>query len=105
MMWLRLAPIALSGAVLVGVWALWVGNQNKAAEIDRLTRNVAVIELQMEHSKEARKVADAEANRHRLKSEEYDALKESLLRGNNETPIPDWFADYLDGLFGTTNAR
>ena len=99
---LRLAPYALSGALVAALWWSWADSKAKGAEIARLQGQVAVIERQAAQAKEARVVADAEATRHRVKSEELDNLKETLLRGHHETPIPDWFADYLDSLFNAT---
>ncbi len=46
----------------------------------------------------ARNVAQAEAARQARKAAEYDAIREALLKGGTDEPLPDWFRAFLDGL-------
>lgn len=95
------------GALVMGalglagyVWWLRAEVDALASENASLTRSVVVLEGQIEQSKLAREVADAEAARVKARAAEYDALRETLMRGDDDAPLPEWFRDYLDRLLG-----
>lgn len=92
--------LALAGALAVALW--WQSGRVDAliAENASLSRSVAALERSIERSKLARAVADANAARERERAEEYDRLRESLLRGEEDAELPDWFRRYLDDLLG-----
>lgn len=96
---LRLLPYAVSGILVAALWFLWSDRADKLAEISSLQRELAVQAMVVAQKDEARRVADAEALRYRSAAKEYDDLKETLLRGDNDAPLPDWFRAYLASLF------
>lgn len=97
----RLLLPYMLGAALLGGGVLFVNNWlNQKEEIARLERENATKELVIEQEREARRVADANAARERIKAEEYDRLKEALLRGGDDVQIPDWFKSWLADLLG-----
>jgi predicted negative regulator of RcsB-dependent stress response len=69
-----------------------------------LQRSVSALEAERDAAKLAREVARAEAERFRVKSQEYDALRETLLKGENDAPLPDWFRSYLASLLTPSGA-
>jgi len=101
---LRYLPTAMALAA-VGAAAWWlVGVLDDRAALQQenasLARSVAVLEREKENARLAEDVARAEAERQRKKATEYDALKEALLRGDEDAPLPQWFRDYFDDLLG-----
>lgn len=100
MIWLRLIPYAPSGLAVAAVWALWADRADLKEQNAHLQREIAVQAEVAAQAALARDVAEAEAKRHRLRAEEYDALRESLLKGDNNATLPDWFIAYLERLFG-----
>ena len=104
MIWLRLAPyIAAAGALAFGVWWL-VGVIEDRAELRETVasqaRSIKTLEERAAQAEQARAVAVAHQKRVEALAREYDALKEALIRGDEDAPIPDWFRDYLDRLLG-----
>jgi len=67
-------------------------------ETARLERAVKAEREAAAQARLAREVAEAHAERQRARAEEYDALREALLRGDADAPLPDWFRAYLDRL-------
>lgn len=104
MIWLRYLPTMIAAGALAGaVWyvvSLRAENAALAFENASLSRSVAALEDQAEQARLAADVARAETARVAGKAREYDKLKETLLRGNEDAPLPNWFRDYLDALFG-----
>lgn len=98
------APYIMGGLVLaVSAFVWWVMDlrADKArlvAENARLTRELAVQERVAAQAQEARAVADAHARRTRAKADEYDKLREALLKGDDDAPIPAFLCDYLNRL-------
>lgn len=96
---LRLLPFfavaGLTAVIVVG----WQDRKAKIAEISDLNRELAVQTRINEQTALARDVARAETDRLRRAAEEYDALREALLQGDENAPLPDWFRAYLGRLF------
>lgn len=74
--------------------------QAAEAEAASLRRSVAVLEDARDQAREAAAVANAAAERERGRAQEYDDLREALIRGDEDAELPDWFRDYLDNLLG-----
>lgn len=67
------------------------GRRAAEAEAASLRRSVAALEDARAQARSAAQVARAEAKRQAARAAEYDALKEALLRGGDNAPLPDWF--------------
>ena len=93
--------LALTVAALAGVgYVRHLIGQNAL-----LTASVAALEDDLRvqadiaaQAAQARDVARAEAARQAKKAAEYDAIREALLRGDEDAPVPGWFRDFLDDL-------
>lgn len=96
---LRLLPYAASGIAVAVIWWLWSERAEERAARQELLRQLANAERIAEQAELARDVADAEADRISAKAREYDALKEALIRGEDDAELPDWFIAYLGSLF------
>ena len=96
--------LGAAGAVAIAAmgWASWQSNllRVEKAENAILARSVTALEAERQAAKAARDVARAEAKRFKDQAEEYAKLREDLLRGNYDTPIPDWLTAYLERLLG-----
>lgn len=98
-------------AVLTGAGGLWwinrVLDDRAALQVANaaLQRSIEAKDMQIELSTFARTVTEAAYTRLKQRADEYDALRESLLKGGQDAPIPDWFCDYLNGLLGKTCDR
>lgn len=91
------------GAITSGsLWFMGVLRDREALEAQNaaLTRSMAALERQAAQARLAADVARAEAERFAAKAQEYDALREALIKGEQDAPLPDWFRDYLDQLLG-----
>lgn len=102
MMTRYILPGVLAALVLAGGWIWWQSGTIDALEADkaRLERSLVVEREAREQARLAANVAQASADRERARAAEYDALRESLLKGNDDAPLPDWFRAYLDRLLG-----
>lgn len=93
--------LALTVAALAGIgYVRHVIGQNALlrAESAELHREVRIARETAEQAALARDVARAEAARHAQAAAEYDAIREALLKGDDDAPIPEWFRAFLDGL-------
>lgn len=63
-------------------------------------RSITALKQQAEQAREAAEVAKATAERERARAEEYDRLRESLIGGNEDAELPDWFVAWLEQLLG-----
>lgn len=101
MIWaVRLAPYV---AIALAVW--WVmdlqdKNEALTAENSRMERELDVAEARATQAREAQAVARAETERFRRAAEEYDQIRETILRGKDDAPIPDFLCAYLERLLG-----
>lgn len=68
------------------------------ADLDQRDRDVAALELERDQARLAREVAEAAMSRIQVKADEYDALREALLSGDQNADIPNWFSDWLFDL-------
>lgn len=68
------------------------------AEAAVLQREIRTARETAAQAAQARDVARAEASRHAKAAVEYAAIREALLKGDDDAPIPDWFRAFLDGL-------
>lgn len=68
------------------------------AEAVELHREVRIARETAKQAALARDVARAEASRHAKAAAEYAAIREALLKGDDDAPIPEWFRAFLDGL-------
>ena len=84
---------------LVGLWQ-WQTAQNRALRAENAMQAASITALrdQFEQARLAADVARAAAKREAERAEEYDQLREALLKGNDDAPLPDWFRDYLRNL-------
>lgn len=94
------ALVALGLGLGAYIWYLQKANERLTNENASLARSVEVLKKSKARAEQAREVADAAAERARERANEYDRLRESLLRGEDDAPLPDWFRDYLDELLG-----
>lgn len=100
-MWRLYASAAALGAlVAAGVYVQSLRSQN-----DRLTASVASLQREAQVSAqiakqktEAAAVARADAERLAVKAAEYDAIREWILRNDDNAPIPPLLRDALDRL-------
>lgn len=96
-----LAGAAAAFLALAG--ALWWQSGRVAALRDAntlLRASVASLELERDLAREAQAVADAYRAASEAKAKEYDQLREGLLRDENDSDLPAWFAAYLERLLG-----
>ena len=95
------AVIAAFLAGGAGVWyVLHLRDANAAlsASVAVLQADLAVERARAAQAALARDVARAEASRHAKAAAEYAAIREALLKGDDDAPIPEWFRAFLDGL-------
>ncbi len=92
-----LALLAVAG----GGAAWWMSQRLEAskAKVARLEQDIMVIRAERDQAMESRRVARAEADRQRKRAEEFDQMREDLMKGTEDAPIPDWLSAYLDRLF------
>lgn len=57
--------------------------------------NVRALEEQAAQARAAAEVAKAAAAREAQRAKEYDALREHLMKGSTDEPLPEWFLAYL----------
>lgn len=97
-----LLPYALTALVGgAGVW--WVmdlrADLTEAREAHRAAlRELSTMQAVAEQSAMARDVARAEADRLRTRAAEYDQIREFILRGDDNAPLPPILRDVLDRL-------
>ena len=100
---MRYVTIGLLGALCLALGAFWWvhrANGDLRVENASLARSVATLEDQRAQARLAADVARAAADRARARAAEYDALRETLLKGDDDAPLPDWFRAYLDRVLG-----
>lgn len=86
--------IALSAYAVVQTRA----NASLRAENAAQARSIATITLARDKAREAQAVATAYASREASRAAEYDNFRETLLRGNEDEPLPEWFRAYMRDL-------
>lgn len=100
----RYLPSAIAAlAVCAGLWwlvALVQDREALRAENASLARSVGALEQGRDQARLAAAVARAEAARQAARAAEYDRMKETILKGNHDEPLPDWLRDHLDQLLG-----
>lgn len=79
-----------------------------AAENLRLSSTVEALERKIEADRIAVAIARDIQKRERIRAARYDRLREALIAGGHDEPIPDWFRDHLhrlglDGLQSATD--
>ena len=102
----------IAAALILGAGAgLWYVQHLRASN-EALTAALAASEHELrvqagvlEQAKVARAVAEAHAARLQASSERYDDLRETLLRGDDDAPIPDFLCVYLVRLLGEGSCR
>jgi len=100
---LRFLPYAVSGLAVAAVWWLWADRAALQAENAAQARELVVQAHVLEQAAVARDVARAEAARMAEKAAEFDNIREFILRGPNDEPLPDALRDILDRLFATNS--
>lgn len=105
------------GWKVAGVMALvalgagaWGGYQGKKAQ--RATERAVAAERAadaLERTLEAERVAAAilaaENEANAARAAEFDALRETLLEGGDDAPLPGWLADYIASLMEVSDGR
>lgn len=92
------------GAILAGGAGVWYVahlrdvNATLTASVAALERDLRVQADIAAQAAQARDVARAAAERQAQKAAEYDAIREALLRGDDDAQLPDWFRAYLRSL-------
>lgn len=108
MTWLRILPSAAALALAVWgaltVWGWKAERDALRAETASQRASIRALEMERDNARLARAVAQAARERVESQAAEYDALREALLRGNDDAPIPDWFRTYL-GRLGVLQPR
>ena len=80
------------------VWGWKVDRDQLQAETAAQRSSIRALEIERDNARLARDVAQAARQRVEDQAAEYDALREALLKGKDDAPIPDWFRDYLADL-------
>jgi uncharacterized protein HemX len=75
-------------------------NASLSAENASLTRSLATLEQSRDQARLAADVARAAAAREKSKADEYDALRNALINGEQDEELPAWFADYVAAVLG-----
>lgn len=99
----RYLIIGLLGALCLSLGAVVVLQRTNAALSDdnaRLSRSIVALEEGAALSRLAAEVAKAEAARQQARAKEYDAFRASLMNGEQDADLPDWFTAWLDDLLG-----
>lgn len=94
--------VCVALAVALGVQTLRLDSVN--TDLVQAKRDVVAMGLERDQARLAEAVAEAAASRIQQKADEYDALREALLSGDQNVPIPDWFHDWLVNL-GVVSVR
>jgi hypothetical protein len=84
----------------------WGGYQQKKVEAVTARavaaeRAVEGLERTLEAERLAAAVLAAERDRFEARAAEYDDLREALLEGGQDAPLPDWLAAYIGRLHAT----
>lgn len=97
---LYLAGAALLALIGTGVYVqhLRSANAELREEVASARRELAVQASIAAQKTEAATVARAEAERLRIAATEYDAIREWILRGDDDAPIPDLLRRALDRI-------
>lgn len=101
------AVVAVCAALAVFAGVLWLQNasltaSNDALKLDNasLERSVTALTDAAAQSRAAAEVAKANADRERAVSLEYEAFRDNLRNGGNDSELPCWFVDYLNLVLG-----
>jgi hypothetical protein len=101
--------LAVGGAIAslgVGYGAIQKAKADAAtARAVAAERVVEGLERTLEAERLAAAVSAAERDRFEARAAEYDALREALLEGGEDAPLPDWLAAYLASLLGVADER
>lgn len=84
-MWIRMIPYLLCGALVAGVFAVWVDRDKLKLENSRLEREIAAKDRVIETSRLAREVEAARADAAQKRASELDANIQAIVEGG----IPD----------------
>jgi len=95
-MWLAMVA-AIIGLGLT-VWTQGRTIETRTAERDEARHAVTVLSQKVEQAREAQAVADAYRLRNEQRANEYEAVKEALMRGDSDADLPEWFCDALRDL-------
>lgn len=102
MSWLRGIPAAAlcALAVAAGLTALeWrVERDELRALTASQSASIRALEMERDNARMAREVAQAARERFEAKARQYDDLREALLKGDDDAPLPAWFRSYLADL-------
>jgi len=94
-----LAALALASVSMGGLlYHETKRSSDLALTVGTLRGELTVAQAQMDQARLAAEVAQANADRTAERAAEYDALRETLLKGSNDAPLPGWFSDYLRDL-------
>jgi cobalamin-dependent methionine synthase I len=88
----------LCAVMAIALVVQYFAMQSVVSDLEQRNRDIAAMRLERDQARLAEAVAEAAASRIQQKAEEYDALREALLSGDEDVPIPDWFRDWLVDL-------
>lgn len=98
--------IAFCGVLMLVAGGLWLQNGWQGAEIAALhddiaskDRSIITLTQSAKQSRESAEVAKAEAERARMRSAEFELIRDNLRNGNDEA-LPCWFVDDLAAILG-----
>lgn len=102
-----LGGLAVAAALGGGWWVygVWAEKERLQVEVASQAREIAVQKAVLEQAQTARAIAQAEADRQKRAATEYENLRNSLVKGDNDAPLPDWFIAYLADLLQPRGAR
>lgn len=84
--------------VCAALWTVKQQNDRLRVMVAAQARSISALEAQRAQARLAADVATAVAKREAARAAEYDALREALLRGEEDAELPEWFRAYLRDL-------
>lgn len=91
---LAVMAIALGGVV----WFQSTRIDRLKTENEALKASIRAYEIDRDLAREAQAVAEARAEAIEAKAQEYDALRESVLREGEDAKLPDWLLNVIASL-------
>jgi hypothetical protein len=98
-----IAATTFIAGLAVGGWGAWeiADKATLTSALEAAGREKAALRGQLRQNAVATAVALSAAQDNQARADEYDALRDALINGDNDAPIPVWFCEHINGLLGS----
>lgn len=95
---LRYGPWLAALSLFAFAMHLRADNASLQATADAQAREIMTLNVQVSQAREAAEVARATADREASDARKYNALREALIKGDEDVDLPDFFVELLADL-------